>query len=240
MVHNIRMVGFNVTYSYNGFVEHFGMFCMFQHFWPFKTVHRTVLHFVCGYRHNFELSSIQSLCFIISEKNSRGDNLCHTFQILAAKPVLDSSQKSRIIKLSNPSLSGAEQAVMFDVKKEGCLMATSVRMHESDKVFVFYSTIYVCTCELVWVKMCMNIRFDLWIFMILFLYLWACLCVVVCIWVCVFMLMCAGVIEAVLQHTVWCLQPESCHKQSAPASVKQQAWENWVLYTVGYKQPHAF
>lgn len=66
------------------------------------------------------------------------------------------------------------------------------------------------------------------------------MCCRVCIWVCVFVLMCAGVIEAVLQHTVWCLQPESCHKQSAPASVKQQAWENWVLYTVGYKQPHAF
>lgn len=154
MVHIIRMVGFDVKYSYNGFVEHFGMFCMFQHLWPFTIVHHTLLHFVRGYRHNFELSSIQSLCFIITEKNSRGDKLCYTFQILAAKPALDSSQKSRIIKLSNPSLSGAEQAVMFDVKKEGCLMATSVRMHESDKVFVFYSTIYVhvnlCGWNCVW------------------------------------------------------------------------------------------
>lgn len=129
-------------------------------------------------------SPLYKVCALLSLKRT-ADNLCHTFQILAAKPVLDSSQKSRIIKLSNPSLSGAEQAVMFDVKKEGCLMATSVRMHESDKVFVFYSTIYVCTCELVWVKMCMNIRFDLWIFMILFLYLWACLCVVVCVYGCV-------------------------------------------------------
>lgn len=42
-------------------------------------------------------------------------------------------------------------------------------------------------------------------------------------------LMCAAVIEAVLQHTVWCVQPESCHKQSALASVKQEAWENRVL-----------
>ena len=29
---------------------------------------------------------------------------------------------------------------------------------------------------------------------------------------------------------VWCLQQENCHKQSAPASVKRQAWENWLLY----------
>lgn len=42
-------------------------------------------------------------------------------------------------------------------------------------------------------------------------------------------MMCAAVIEAVLQHAVCCVQPESCHKQSAPASVKQEAWENRVL-----------
>ena len=51
----------------------------------------------------------------------------------------------------------------------------------------------------------------------------------VCVCALALMLMCAAVMEAVLQHTVWCLQPESCHKQSAPASVKQQAWENRVL-----------
>lgn len=43
-------------------------------------------------------------------------------------------------------------------------------------------------------------------------------------------LMCVEAIETVLQHTAWCLQPASCHKQSAPASVKQQAWENRALY----------
>lgn len=65
-------------------------------------------------------------------------------------------------------------------------------------------------------------------FSVIIFHLWACLCVAVCVYVLV--LMCAAVIEAVLQHTVCCLQPESCHKQSAPASVKQQAWENWVLH----------
>lgn len=58
------------------------------------------------------------------------------------------------------------------------------------------------------------------------------MCAFLRVHVCVYvlMLMCAAVMEAVLQHTVCCLQPESCHKQSAPASVKQKAWENWVLY----------
>lgn len=78
--------------------------------------------------------------------------------------------------------------------------------------------------------MCMNICFDLWILCYYFLFVSLFMCCRVCVCVYMLVLMCAAVIETVLQHTVWCLQPESCHKQSAPASVKQQAWENWVLY----------
>lgn len=50
---------------------------------------------------------------------------------------------------------------------------------------------------------------------------WARCCVYALVW------MCAGAIEAVLWRGS--LQ-ENCHNQSAPASVKRQAWENWLLY----------
>lgn len=53
---------------------------------------------------------------------------------------------------------------------------------------------------------------------------WARCCVYALVW------MCAGAIEAVLWRGS--LQ-ENCHKQSAPASVKRQAWENWLLYMLG-------
>lgn len=77
--------------------------------------------------------------------------------------------------------------------------------------------------------MCRNICFDLTYFPLLLLlffvrhFLRSHVCVHMLV------LMRAAVIEAVLQHKVWCVQPESCHKQSAATSVKQQAWENWVL-----------
>ncbi len=108
-------------------------------------------------------------------------------------------------------------------------MLTSGRMCESDKVFVFSSTIYVhvnlCGWKCVWT---FALILEFYVIIFLFVSPFMRSHVFACMYV--RMPVCAAVIEAVLQHTVWCLQPESCHKQSAPASVKQKAWENWVLY----------
>lgn len=103
-------------------------------------------------------------------------------------------------------------------------MTTWVGMCESDKVFCSIPNVNVNLCgwnvyeNLLWSP---NFLCYYCLFGSLFM------CSRVCVYT--FKLMRTAVIEAVLQHTVWCLQPESCHKQSAPASVKQLAWENWVL-----------
>lgn len=130
------MISFNVTYSYNAFVGH--------------------LYLARGSSQCGSLpftNLLPGLCFFITWKYSRRDELSHISQP-CYKPLFDSSQKSSILKWSNPFLSGAEQAVMLSVKRRMSLMATSVRMCESDKVFVFYSTVYVhvnlCGWKCVW------------------------------------------------------------------------------------------
>lgn len=79
----------------------------------------------------------------------------------------------------------------------------------------------ISTCVSVWVQMCVNIRFDPWISRYLCIFREP---VAVSLRDYALVWMRAGAIEAVLSQEVWCLQQENCHKQSAPASVKREAW----------------
>lgn len=116
-------------------------------------------------------------------------------------------------------------------------MAISIRMCKSDTIFVSTSAVYVHENLCGWK---MRFCFDpFWILCKIFffyiyiskpVYMLQHVCVCVCVRARARVLMCVEAIETVLQHTAWCLQPASCHKQSAPASVKQQAWENRALY----------
>ncbi|TKS87870.1 hypothetical protein D9C73_021994 [Collichthys lucidus] len=73
---------------------------------PLRTLHRVGA---------FPITGKQQSKQTVSQNHIRG-----------MKPIFDSSQKSRVLKLSNPFLSGAEQAVMLDVKRR-----MSLTLHHS-------------------------------------------------------------------------------------------------------------